>query len=153
MTPFSAIAGGTIWQKIQILLCDLAQFLTCREKSLTIYLTVPPSMSGTPNLLLSTPNLESTSATRRSAISANSRPPATHHLELMMELDFMARKTVRSWMNAYTHPSIAAITGLVSSILVGPMGPLSIILAATTLAKFCKLKASRVSSHFFWTAI
>ena len=107
-------------------------------RSLSTHLTVPPSIRGTPNLLLSTPNLDSASATRKSAIRASSSPPATHQLKAV----FLANNIcticfkVRTYFLLYTYPSIAAITGLVSSILVGPMGPRSIILAATTLAKF-----------------
>ena len=61
--------------------------------------TVPPSISGTPQRRQNTPSVASDSATRRSHQSANSRPPAT------------------------AYPEIAAITGLLSVIRVGPIGP------------------------------
>ncbi len=55
-------------------------------------------MSGTPNLLQSTPILAPSSTTLRSHMRASSSPPATHH------------------------PDTAAIVGLVSSRREGPCG-------------------------------
>lgn len=61
--------------------------------------TVPPSINGTPQRRQNTPSVASDSATRRSHQSASSSPPAT------------------------AYPEIAAITGLLSVIRVGPIGP------------------------------
>src|SRR5688572_30724834 len=61
--------------------------------------TVPPSMSGTPQRLQKMPKTASASITRRSHHSANSMPPAT------------------------ACPATAAMTGLDSTILLGPIGP------------------------------
>ena len=62
-------------------------------------LTVPPSISGTPQRRQNTPNTASSSATRRSASSASSSPPAT------------------AW------PATAAISGFDSAMRLGPIGP------------------------------
>lgn len=61
--------------------------------------TVPPSTRGTPQRLQNTPKTASCSATLRSHQSASSSPPAT------------------------ACPETAAMTGLVSRIRVGPIGP------------------------------
>ena len=62
-------------------------------------LIVPPSISGTPNRRQNTPSTASSSITRRSHHAASSNPPAT------------------AW------PAIAATTGFVSIMRVGPIGP------------------------------
>jgi len=62
-------------------------------------LTVPPSIKGTPHRRQNTPNVDEAAATRRSHQTASSNPPAT------------------------ACPSIAATTGLVSRVRVGPIGP------------------------------
>ena len=61
--------------------------------------TVPPSISGTPHRRQKTPIIASSSTTRISHHSANSRPPAT------------------------AYPLTAAITGFDNTILLGPIGP------------------------------
>src|SRR5205807_5158185 len=61
--------------------------------------TVPRSINGTPNRLLNTPSVALRAATRRSHHNASSSPPAT------------------AW------PSIAATTGLLKDMRVGPIGP------------------------------
>ena len=61
--------------------------------------TVPPSISGTPQRRQNTPMIASSSTTRMSHHSASSRPPAT------------------------AYPLTAAITGLDSTIRLGPIGP------------------------------